>query len=290
MLRIHGASTVGFRDLLPLGRGQRVAQRKTGLPRCAGRWVSVAASAILLTSLVAEAPAFVCSRGSASSALRPAVRERRTLRRAESFDPFGIKSALKETTAGLFDSATEEKPSELDEQMMIEIFAKFDADSDGILNIDEFNALQQATEGSDAVYNADQLKDLLLTVNGDLKSPELGMPFAEYRRLYVSRRLKNTYNTDVNRDHVKIFGPGGGDASGRAEARISAGLFEGVAVKVQGLKGAVELNGREGHIVAPNGAEAALVVEDRVVVSLAGDGERVALKLANVVAKTQLAD
>lgn len=248
------------------------------------------ALAILLIALAGEAPAFACSRRQGTSALWPIVRHGRTVRRAESFDPFGIKNALKETAAGLFDSAVEEKPSELDEQMMLEIFAKFDADSDGILNLDEFNALQKATEGNEAVYNADQLKDLLLTVNGDLKSPELGMPFSEYRRLYVSRKLKSTYNTDVNRDHVKIFGPGGGDAASRAEARVAAGLFEGVAVKVQGLKGAVELNGREGHVVAPNGAEASLVVEDRVVVSLAGDGERVALKLANVVAKTQIAD
>lgn len=242
---------------------------------------------VLLSALVAsEAPTFTLWRSWA-----PAPRQSRTARRAdESFDPFGIKGALKGALGGALDSEPDEKPSELAEQMMIEIFTKYDVDGDGILNIDEFNALQKATEGEDAVYSTDQLKDLLYSVNSGLQDADRGMPFKEYRRLYVSRNLKSTYDTDVNRDHIKIFGPGGGDAAVRAEARTAAGLFEGVAVKIEGLVSAEELNGKEGHIVAPIGSEVGMIAEGRVVVCMADDEERVALKLANVKAKMQLAD
>merc|ERR1719499_1086678 len=142
--------------------------------------------------------------------------------------------------------------------MMYEIFQKFDLDKDGFLNIDEFNTLQVATEGEEATYNLEQLTALLLQVNPDLEDPKKGMPYEDYRRLYVERRLRDAYSTDVTRDHLKIFGPGGGQAAAAvAAAAKQAGkeaegdLAEGAVVRIEGLSGAVELNGREGHIVAP---------------------------------------
>merc|ERR1719499_110143 len=142
--------------------------------------------------------------------------------------------------------------------MMYEIFQKFDLDKDGFLNIDEFNTLQVATEGEEAVYNLEQLTALLLQVNPDLEEPKRGMPYEDYRRLYVERRLRDAYSTDVTRDHLKIFGPGGGQAAAAVAAAAKAeaakagaakaegggedGLAEGAAVRIEGLSGAVELN------------------------------------------------
>mmetsp|Transcript_107066 Transcript_107066/g.301285 ORF Transcript_107066/g.301285 Transcript_107066/m.301285 type:complete len:303 (-) Transcript_107066:230-1138(-) len=221
-------------------------------------------------------------------AVAPAARTSRTgrtLRRAEDiFDPFGWKGALKDTLQGLQESLADEEPSEEDERMMKEIFDKFDLDKDGTLSLDEFNALQRASEGDDAVYNLDQLVELLRNVNSDIEAPEKGMPFVEYRRLYVQKRLRQAYGTDVVKDHVKIFGPGAGaqTATKASGSGGSASFKEGLAVRVQGLSGAVELNGREGKVVAPIEAEVSLAAEGRIIVELT-DGERVALKPANVV-------
>jgi hypothetical protein len=214
---------------------------------------------------------------------------RRTPLRAEAFDPFGIKEAFKNTLGGVMDSGPDEPPSQLEEEMMLEIFEKYDVDRDGILNLEEFNSLQKATEGADAVYNQDQLTDLLKAVNSEIVAPEKGMPFSDYRRLYVEGRLKRAYGTDVTRDHVKVFGAGGGKAPERAEAALKkqaeeaakAGPAVGSAITVEGLSGAKELNGQRGKVVAPEPSEADMVAEGRVIVELA-DGERVALKPANV--------
>ncbi|CAE7238809.1 unnamed protein product, partial [Symbiodinium necroappetens] len=74
------------------------------------------------------------------------------------------------------------------------IFEKFDTDKDGILNLkawsQEFNELQVSTEGGEAMYNSDQLKQLLIAVNPDVKAPEKGMPFSDYRRLYLEGGLR----------------------------------------------------------------------------------------------------
>lgn len=215
--------------------------------------------------------------------LRPTA----TVRHAEPFDPFGWKGKFKDTLQGFMDGMAEEEPSKLEEAMIVEIFDKFDSDKDGILDLDEFNTLQTATEGEEAVYTQDQLKQLLLAVNPDMEAPEEGMPFADYRNLYVKRRLRDAYITDVTRDHMKIFGPGGGNAAAKAaelEAQAAAGLTVGSAVTIEGLAGAVELNGKEGQLVSPVQSEAAMVAEGRVIVQLS-DGERVALKPANVKAK-----
>jgi len=126
------------------------------------------------------------------------------------------------------------------------------------------------------------------------------MPFVEYRRLYADRRLKEAYGTDVTRDHVKVFGVAGGQAAERAEAALkkqaeeaaqkAATMAVGSAVTIQGLSGAKELNGQKGHIADPQEAEADMVAEGRVIVLLA-DGDRVALKPANIqVAESKVVD
>merc|ERR1719277_2181515 len=170
--------------------------------------------------------------------------------------------------------------------MITQIFSKFDVDGDKVLNIDEFNALQIATEGPDAVYNQEQLKSLLLALNPDLENPEQGMPFVDYRRLYVEKRLRQAYGTDVRRDHAQIFGAEGSAALEAAVAKETAensGLTEGAAVSIEGLKGAVELNGKTGHVVAPLPDEADMVAEGRLIIQLDDDSsERVALKPTNL--------
>jgi len=200
-----------------------------------------------------------------------------TARRAEaSFDPFGWKGALKDTVEGLMDGMQgDDPPSKFEEAMIVEIFQKFDLDKDGVLDLEEFNTLQVTTEGPEAVYDLDQLKQLLEAVDSDHPEPEKGMPFAVYRRLYAEGRLRRAYNTDVQRDYEKIFGQGGGAAA------ASSALQEGAQVVVDGLAGAVELNGQTGEIVAPLDSEVEMVKEGRVIVKLA-DGERVALRIANV--------
>merc|ERR1719237_662230 len=102
--------------------------------------------------------------------------------------------------------------------MMYEIFAQYDKDKDGFLNLEEFNTLQVATEGEEAVYDLEQLSALLLQVNPEIPEPKRGMPYEDYRRLYVERRLREAYSTDVTRDHLKIFGPGGGQAAAAVAA------------------------------------------------------------------------
>lgn len=197
-------------------------------------------------------------------------------RAEESFDPFGWKGALKDTVTGIMGTEGDDQPSKLEEQMIREIFEKFDQDGDGILNLVEFNALQVATEGAEAIYNQDQLEQLLDAVNSQTQDPSKGMPFVDYRRIYVERRLRQAYNTDVTRDHVKIFGPGA------AKLKDDGSLGVGESVTISGLTGAVELNGLKGHIVDANDEEKDLVAEGRVIILLS-DGERVALKPANVV-------
>lgn len=208
---------------------------------------------------------------------------------AETFDPFGWKGMFKDTLAGFMDGLSEkEDPSKMDEDMILEIFEKFDLDKDGLLNLEEFNSLQLATEGSEAVYNLEQLKQLLADVNDNIESPEKGMPFADYRRIYVSPRFRRKYNTDIARDHVKIFGIGGGIAGAAAAAMTeaaaakgAAALKEGAAVRIDGLAGATELNGQQGQLVTAVESEAAMVAEGRLIVQLA-NGDRVALKAGNI--------
>jgi len=104
-------------------------------------------------------------------------------------------------------------PSELEEKMIVEIFAKFDADGDKYLNLDEFNELQSQTEGADATYTAEQLTSLILAVHPGATDTEKGLSFEDYRRLYADGSLREAYGTDVTKDHVKIFGPMAGVAA-----------------------------------------------------------------------------
>jgi len=267
------------------------AQRSRRIPAVAALCAGLAAAA----AVAREAFAGAALRAATGSP----VPARRTALKAEAFDPFGIKEAFKGAMGGVLDgSGTDEPPSRLEEEMMLEIFEKYDEDRDGILKLDEFNALQRATEGEDAVYNQDQLTDLLRSVNSGIKEPEKGMPFVDYRRLYAESRLKKAYGTDVTRDHVKVFGVAGGQAADRAQAALKkeaeeaakAGPAVGSAVVIQGLSGAKELNGQTAHVVAPTEAEADMVAEGRLILELA-DGERVALKPTNVkVAETKSID
>lgn len=115
---------------------------------------------------------------------------------------------------------------EVNEELINEIFAKFDVDKDGFLNLDEFNALQTATEGEEAKFDAAQLEELLLAVDPDLEDREKGMPFKLYRRIYVDRVLSQNYNTDVVRDHGKIFGSTAAVEEGEVpNAQVSDSVF-----------------------------------------------------------------
>jgi len=237
------------------------------------------------------------------------LRHSHMARRAEAFDPFGLKGALKDTVEGLMDGLSgDEEPSQEEEQMVVEIFEKFDLDRDGVLNLKEFNELQMTTEGSEALYNADQLKSLLLAVNPDMEKPELGMPFADYRRLYLEGRMRRAYSTDLSKDYQKIFGadhkpaataaapvvdtvavdppapaaPAAPPApSSAADPPVVKRFPAGSKVTIKGLTGAVELNGQEGEVVPPSPQEAELAAEGRVIVLLS-DGDRVALRADNV--------
>lgn len=232
------------------------------------------------------------------------LRRSHMARRAEAFDPFGLKGALKDTVEGLMDGLSgDEEPSQEEEQMVVEIFEKFDLDRDGVLNLKEFNELQMTTEGSEALYNADQLKSLLLAVNPDMEKPELGMPFADYRRLYLEGRMRRAYSTDLRKDYQKIFGadhkpvvtdpppvvdtvavdpPAPAPAADpAADPPVVKRFPAGSKVTIKGLTGAVELNGQEGEVVPPSPQEAELAAEGRVIVLLS-DGDRVALRADNV--------
>mmetsp|Transcript_118574 Transcript_118574/g.377977 ORF Transcript_118574/g.377977 Transcript_118574/m.377977 type:complete len:291 (-) Transcript_118574:193-1065(-) len=271
-------------------RGAREAavrqRRSMGAIAAACGLVALVPGAMLRST--AFASAFSAGASQSSIGQHLSARQLRTPMRAEAFDPFGWKNSLKDTFGGLLGGFSDEAPSKIEEQMIFEIFQKFDSDGDGILNLEEFNSLQVSTEGEDAVYNADQLKSLLVAVNPDIGKPELGMPFSDYRRLYAEGRLRQAYSTDARRDHAKIFGEEGfAKAAAVVEAlakaaAVAQGLSEGAEVTIEGLGGAVELNGQSGKIVVPVEAEANLVAEGRLIVQLAGTSERIALKPANL--------
>lgn len=247
--------------------------------------VTLASAAALCYACGNRSGAAFAGQAQRSQALR-GVATSQIRRRAENpFDPFGLTGAVKDAMTG---DQPNEVPSENDERMMKEIFDKFDLDKDQVLNLEEFNALQLTTEGDEAVYTLDQLKDLLNAVNPKIEAPEKGMPFADYRSLYVDRRLRQTYGTDIVRDHLKVFGPGGGGAAPAAEKTVEVKaaatdiLPLGSKVRVEGLKGAAELNGMDGEVVAPAADEAELAAEGRVIVRLKTN-ERIALRPANLV-------
>merc|ERR1740121_874408 len=100
----------------------------------------------------------------------------------------------------------EQAMRELEDELIAEIFTKFDTDKDGVLSLDEFNSLQCATEGPDAAFTSEQLTSLLLAITPELQEPGRGMPFEEFYRLYSDEELAEQYGTDVVRDHGKIFG------------------------------------------------------------------------------------
>lgn len=205
----------------------------------------------------------------------------------ESFDPFGWKSVLKDSLQGFQDELSDKPPSKLEEKMMSDIFKKFDLDEDNVLNLDEFNALQVESEGEDAVYNKGQMITLLETVDPLVEEPEKGITFELFRKLYVDGRLRRQYQTDVLRDYTNIFGAiaaaeAGATLVAEEKAKDEAGVTTGSKVVLEGLTGAKELNGQEGTIAEPEGDEVAMVREGRIIVQLTEDGERVAVKPANI--------
>jgi len=86
-----------------------------------------------------------------------------------------LKQAFKGSLESMLDGGgSDEPPSQLEEEMMLEIFEKYDVDRDGILSLDEFNTLQKATEGDGSVYTKDQQL-------GAAEDCELGHPGAGER-------------------------------------------------------------------------------------------------------------
>lgn len=112
----------------------------------------------------------------------------------------GVRAGLKEMME------KEQAALEFDEDLVKEIFDKFDEDKDGILNLEEFNCLQKATGGPETVYDMEQLEALCRNLDPELEDTSKGMPFKLYRALYLDPRLKKAYGTDVVGDHGKIFG------------------------------------------------------------------------------------
>jgi len=88
------------------------------------------------------------------------------------------------------------------EGMIKEMFDKFDVDADGLLNLDEYNALQLVTEGDEATFNAAQLEELVLSLDPACKEPAKGLPFEEFRFIYVE-----AYPEALETDYAKVFGP-----------------------------------------------------------------------------------
>jgi len=86
------------------------------------------------------------------------------------------------------------------ESMIKEMFDKFDLDADGVLNLDEYNALQLVTEGAKATYTAAQLEELVLSLNPKCKDPARGLPFEEFRFIYAE-----AYPEALQKDHAKVF-------------------------------------------------------------------------------------
>merc|ERR1719410_99876 len=70
------------------------------------------------------------------------------------------------------------------EGMIKEMFDKFDVDADGLLNLDEYNALQLVTEGHEAITAA-QLEELVRSLNPGCEDPARGLPFEEFRFIYA---------------------------------------------------------------------------------------------------------
>jgi hypothetical protein len=211
-----------------------------------------------------------------------AVSRHRLALRAEDFDPFGLKQGIK-GALGLAEEGP--PPTAQEEQMVKDVFKKFDMDEDGRLNLEEFNNLQKATEGDSAVYNQEQMEELLKAVDSKIADPGKGFRQLDVRNLYLDPEKIRAYRTDLQKDHITIFGPGASLSLADEEVQENPvkapGPAAGVKVQLKDLSGAKELNGRKGTIREHVKSEAKLVAEGRVIVEL-DDGERIALKPANV--------
>ena len=83
------------------------------------------------------------------------------------------------------------------------IFAKFDADGDGVLNFQEANALQMQTEEDDEGYDYDTFTWICHMFDVE---PVPGLAFNDIVRLYLDESLP--FEADLGADFVKLFPDG----------------------------------------------------------------------------------
>merc|ERR1712070_1156043 len=108
--------------------------------------------------------------------------------------------------------------------MVVDIFKKFDMDEDGRLCLEEFNNLQKATEGESAV-------------DSKIQDAQKGFRELDVRNLYLDPAKRRAYRTDLQKDHIKIFGPGAGSVQldEKNQEGQAPGFAAGIQVRLKNL-------------------------------------------------------
>merc|ERR1719331_3189821 len=86
--------------------------------------------------------------------------------------------------------------------MVREIFRKYDANRDGMLELNEFNALQKDTEGEAAMHTREQF--LALIQEADPGRKQEGIRFKLFHDLYLEPDVSAKFETVLPADYQRL--------------------------------------------------------------------------------------
>merc|ERR1719238_874304 len=92
------------------------------------------------------------------------------------------------------------------ESMVKEIFDTYDSDKDGWLANDEFNRIQEATEGAAGVYNPGQFNQLLDMVDPHREKEGLSMNILQ--GMYLNPQDSDEFRTELPGDYYALLTQG----------------------------------------------------------------------------------
>lgn len=101
-----------------------------------------------------------------------------------------------------FDEKLKDAIAENGDKMVQEIFTAYDGDNDGWLQIKEFNALQEATEGKEGRYDLDQFRQLL--DSADPEREQEGLSFNVLKGFYLDPSDSEEFQTELPGDYEKL--------------------------------------------------------------------------------------
>lgn len=103
--------------------------------------------------------------------------------------------------------------------MVQEIFDAHDTDKDGVLHLSEFNKLQEVTEGTAGIYNAEQFADFLS--QADPNGEQDALSFDILKSMYLDSDYSAEFQTELPGDYERL---------------LKAGVIAGTATKEGDVK------------------------------------------------------